>query len=89
MEAGDVSEALLRQVWAELESPRGQRGSDTRALAIRRLQDLGGVSRNEAEAALRMIEKYPEEIRRRFARWLAEGWLSAQRRAYRERQAGR
>jgi hypothetical protein len=88
VEAGDVSEALLRQVWTELESPRAPRGSDGRESAIRRLQDLGGVSRDDAEAALQMIEQYPEEIRRRFARWLAEGWLGAQRRAYRDRRAG-
>jgi len=86
VEAGDVSETLLRQVWSELEMPCGERGLDPRESAIRRLQGLGGVSREEAEAAQRMIQEYPEEIRRRFARWLAEGWLGTHRLAYRNRQ---
>jgi hypothetical protein len=86
VEAGDVSETLLRQVWNELETPCGEREPDRRESAIRRLLDLGGVSREEAEAAQHMIQEYPEEIRRRFTRWLAEGWLRTHRRAYRNRQ---
>ena len=88
VEACEVSEALLREACEEFRTgdavfPVGRRES-----AVRRLEGLGGVSKVEAEAALEMMQDYPDRLRDRFACWLAEGWLASRRRAYtKERSA--
>jgi len=88
VEAGEVSEALLREVQEELSSRSELSTFDRYELAVRQLQELGGVSREEADAALEMMQEYPEGMGERFIRWLAEGWLEGHRRAYRHRQLG-
>ncbi len=88
VEAGEVSEALLREVHEELRSQSAPSPIDSYELAVRQLQELGGVSREEADAALEMMHECPEGMGERFIRWLAEGWLEGRRRAYRNRQPG-
>jgi hypothetical protein len=40
------------------------------------------ANKAEAEAALEMMQDYPDRLRDRFVCWLAEGWLDGRRRAY-------
>ena len=86
VEAGEVSEALLREVHEDLSPECELTQFDCRESAVRQLEDLGGVSREEANAALEMMREYPEPMGERFVRWLAEGWLEGHRRAYRNKQ---
>jgi hypothetical protein len=88
VEAGEVSEALLREVQEELLSQDALFSFDSYEMAVRQLQELGGVSREEADAALEMMREYPEGMGERFIRWLADGWLEGRRRAYRHRRPG-
>jgi hypothetical protein len=82
VEACEVSEALLREVRDAFRRRDLILLAGHRELAVRRLEGLGGVSKAEAEAALEMIQDYPDRLRNRFVRWLAEGWLDRRRRAY-------
>ena len=88
VEAGEVSEALLREVREELLTQGKAIQFDKRELAVRLLEDLGGVSKEEADAAVKLMQEYPEGMGERFVRWLAEGWLEGHRRAYRSKQPG-
>jgi hypothetical protein len=82
VEACDVSEALLREVLDAFRRRDLILLAGHRELAVRRLEGLGGVSKDEAEAAIEMMQDYPDRLRNRFVCWLAEGWLDGRRRAY-------
>jgi len=77
-----VSEALLREVLDAFGTRDLMFLAGQRDLAVRRLEGLGGVSKAEAEAALEMMQDYPDRLRDRFVCWLAEGWLDGRRREY-------
>jgi hypothetical protein len=82
VEACEVSEALLREALDAFGTRDLMFLTGHRDLAVRRLEVLGGVSKAEAEAALEMMQDYPDQLRDRFVCWLAEGWLDGRRRAY-------
>jgi len=82
VEACEVSEALLREVCDAFRTRDAVFLAGHRESAVRRLEGLGGVSKAEAEAALEMMQDYPDRLRDRFVCWLAEGWLDGRRRAY-------
>ena len=82
VEACEVSEALLREVYDEFRTRDAVFLAGQRESAVRRLEGLGGVNKAEAEAALEMMQDYPDRLRNRFVCWLAEGWLDRRRRAY-------
>jgi hypothetical protein len=82
VEACEVSEALLREVCDAFRTRDAVFLVGHRESAVRRLEELGGMSKAEAEAALEMMQDYPDRLRDRFVCWLAEGWLDGRRRAY-------
>ncbi len=88
VEACEVSEALLRRVQTELRRQAETAPFDNRESAVRHLEELGGMSEEDAKAAHEMMREFPDGIRERFVRWLAERWLESHRRMYQKKPKG-
>ncbi len=82
VDSGDVPEALLTELQAEIEAARETRQKESRAAAIRQIADLAGVDPAKAAEVLATVEAQPTVTRELLMRRIAEAWLEGQRREY-------
>ncbi|HSD52502.1 MAG TPA: hypothetical protein VLG48_13950 [Candidatus Methylomirabilis sp.] len=82
VEAGEVPEALLTELQAEIEAEKERPQEEVPAAAIQQIADLAGVDRGRAAQVLATMEAQPEVARELLMRRIAEAWLAGQRRAH-------
>ncbi len=85
VEGGEVPEALLTELQAELEAAKERPQKEGHAAAIRQIADLAGVDLEKAAEVLTTMEAHPTVTRELFMRRIAEAWLEGRRRACRGR----
>ncbi len=84
VEAGEVPEALLTELQAEIEAAKERPQEEGHAAAIRQIAEMAGVDPGKAAQTLAAIEAQPGVTRELFMRRIAEVWLEGERREYRE-----
>ncbi len=82
VEAGEVPEALLTELWAEIEAVKESPQKEGHAAAIRQIADLADVNPEKAAEALASMEAQPTVTRELLMRRIAEAWLEGQREAW-------
>ncbi len=82
VEAGEVPEALLTELQAEIETAKERPQEEGYAAAIRQIADLAGVDPERAAEVLATMEAQPTVTKELLVRRIAEAWLEGQRREY-------
>ncbi len=82
VESGEVPEALLTELQAEIEAAKERPQEEGHAAAIRQIASLAGVDPEKAAEVLATMEAQPTVTRELLMRRIAEAWLEGQRRAY-------
>ncbi len=82
VEAGEVPEALLTELQAEIEAARDRPQAESHAEAVRDMVERLGIPLAEVERALATLEAQPTVTRELLMRRIAEAWLEGQRRAW-------
>ncbi len=75
VKAGEVPEALLTDLQAEIAAAKERPQEDGHAAAIRQIADLAGVDPEKAAEALAALEPQPTVTRELVLRRIAEKWL--------------
>jgi predicted DsbA family dithiol-disulfide isomerase len=82
VEAGEVPEAFLTELQAEIEAAKERAQDVGHAAAIRKIADLAGMDAEKAAEVWATMEIQPEVTRELLMRRIAEAWLAGQRRAH-------